>query len=348
MNISYILCNSAFDRNIYPDNRSSDFSNIVTPFNGKSKEIGLLFLTNMKSEKKEEENKHDESEENEEDNWFDAQVWEQWVAEMERMDIDELENFDLDALFEERTAWNMIKVIVEEIDVNNNHLTHDDKCVFMTSRYENMPVMSKPTLFYKLQNKDINRLHISVRNEFNEEITNDTDTIIKFQIRDCSPFRMKYVQLVSNSCTDLYPTNTPVHFMNIISEQLQQNIDFRNWEVALHSIFINTEVLEKFGDALQVLNVYTNVEGNILMRSGNTLSLEDIPINFNLKGVNKLVQYVSPVLHFHPIERKTLDKIIVRLQSNFLENETQLNFSAEERKNNVTIIKLCLKEKLFY
>jgi hypothetical protein len=326
MDICYITCNSDLDRNIYPDNKSSNFYNDVNLFNGKNKEIGVTLLSFEKIEKEEEE-------------------------EMEVDDLEE-EDFDLENLFNlpepETEHWNIIKVMLEEIEVNNNYLTHEDKCIFMMNRYDKITVKPKPITFYKLKNKEINRLHISLQNEFGEDITIGTKkTVIKFQIRECTPYKMKYIQLVSNEDINLYPNNNPIEFTNVVSEQWHQNIDFTNWEVALHSIFLTNNIIKKF-DNMYIFNIYTDINGSILMKTGNINSLEDIPIKVKELEENKIQKYVPSILQFHPIERKTLDKITVQIQHNFEQKKADITFTAEELKTNATIIQLCFKEKLVY
>ena len=135
-----------------------------------------------------------------------------------------------------------------------------DRCI---TRLLLAPFKASEPVFIPLQAKKFSQIQIKLLRAKTQEVyqtsisTIDDHTWINFQVRRMY-HGQKQIQLKFQNNRDIFPSNTPLHFTNLISPLFTAGVDFAEWEVALEQIHISASVLKKSPTLLYFL-IYADI-----------------------------------------------------------------------------------------
>lgn len=222
-----------------------------------------------------------------------------------------------------------IKVNLDEIDQQEYGSCNMDKCVYIFQGEKAFPFQCKRPVYFPLEKSYLNTMHITLEDQDNKKLTcSPTDrTVIKFHLR-IKRDNMKILHTSSLFDKSLFPQNNLLSYTNTISSLFHNYIDFSNWEIAVDSISIPTEIIKK---DINIASIQTNIIQE--QRCGPNFSsiIEHIPIKSN---DTTYYLFKCNTLHFVPIRVTRLDSISV----NILLNYTKVSTDVKDKNTYITFL----------
>lgn len=252
--------------------------------------------------------------------------------------------------------FDILTVHIEEVSCIQGGNNIRDTCIYELLNTTKFPHQIHNPIYLPLKPINLNRLHISVRNETLREADLTRHCTMSFHLmrKTLSP-PTKILRTFSNIQTNLYPNNGPMQYINGLSLLFHENLDFTKWEIALESIIIDKSVLrwmmESFTD-LDCISIYVNIIKDQAVGDQTCKLLTIIPILRTAAATaNQTLTWneeekTGGTFYFHyrprraifvPIAKKNLDEIEVTLAMDHSGKKTMFKDFDGDRNDMVNI-----------
>lgn len=244
----------------------------------------------------------------------------------------------------------LLKIHVSEVAFTQGGDNILDSCVCEVLNTLKFPHLIQQPVYLPLRPIKLEQLHISVRNETLRQADLTQPCVMTFHVvRNIYP-AMKILRTYSNIQADLFPGNTPLRYRNQLSTLFHENFDYTKWEIALESVIIDKEIIQRLSDSFNdadCLCLYTDIIKDQAIGDRACKLLTIIPIisiNYNKEQAEDKNQRQRIISTFHykpkvqifiPIIKKDLEVIDVTISLDYAKKKKRVrhfDFTEEEKK----------------
>lgn len=288
---------------------------------------------------------------------------EQWPSQMEVALI------FLDASFNKKTPYNIVRVNLHNIIPQENGIVQSDCCIYMMKTNMSLPHRIMQPVYYPMLTDNLSSFHISIEDDKGTNIQVETyettiqvvladeeglnipvqtvDQISKpvtcvFHLRPMSFLQQKLLRTASNANIAIFPSNEPFCYKNQISSLFHEFNDYTEWEIALESVFIDSRAHRKVREATTMLISVDIIKEQMSSNEKNNV-IDRIPCKYT---VGNTFSYHPLPHHFVDINARLLDQISISID--FYANDQTfetITWGASQKKKYGVFVNFIIRKK---